>query len=408
MATWKIQSMFSGIGGLDLGVERALDAVTVAQCEMLEYNRKVLAKHWPDAVVTDDVRTLEAADDVDVLVAGFPCKDASLAFQRGRGGMKGLEGERTGLFWEVMRIADDTQPKVIVLENVRNLLNAGFDVVLEALDARGYDVRWGVWSAAACGAPHVRERLITVAVRRDWVDIAAVTDDAFPIRDAAPRSLFADLGQLPEHDSGAWDARRAIDPEWDVQRDARRASGGDAGRRLIATGNAVAPVVAEVSVRRTLTEWPEPTREATGDKIPAWGALVDGVVYETAQLVQAADTRSPIKTGDWVRFIETSRVDGKRHHTAEQARPVVGRVVYAEDGVDVADVELPGGIVEPFDVSQLRRWWPTPTAWDVKATGCAADLARKSPGLPLYTGGVGCPTLSEWAMGLPLGWTDVD
>lgn len=168
--------MFSGIGGLELGLEWAGVGHTVWQCELSSgqgdlwgaedtYTRAVLKKNWPGVRIFDDVRRLGVTEDippVDVLCGGFPCQDISQASQGG----KGLEGKRSGLFWEIVRIAELIEPRFIVLENVANLVNKGLETVLEALDRVGYDAEWHTLSAADIGAPHLRKRVFIIAWRQ--------------------------------------------------------------------------------------------------------------------------------------------------------------------------------------------------------------------------------------------------
>lgn len=104
----RVLDLFSGIGGFSLGLERTGGFETVAFCEIEEFPRKVLAKHWPDVPCYRDVRELTgarlAADGigVDVICGGFPCQDISFA---GKGA--GLAGERSGLFYEIARLAGE-------------------------------------------------------------------------------------------------------------------------------------------------------------------------------------------------------------------------------------------------------------------------------------------------------------
>jgi DNA (cytosine-5)-methyltransferase 1 len=162
-----VGSLFSGIGGLELGFERA--GFTVAwQVEIDEYCRKVLAKHWPDVPRYEDIRTVGAHNlaPVDVLVGGFPCQDISNAGKRA-----GIEGERSGLWREYARLVRELRPRYVVVENVSALLHRGIDTVLGELAESGYDAEWQVLPAAAFGAPHLRERIFIVAyspsVRRE-------------------------------------------------------------------------------------------------------------------------------------------------------------------------------------------------------------------------------------------------
>lgn len=154
-------SLFSGIGGLDLGFERA-GLVCKWQVEINEYARRVLEKHWPEVPKHDDIRTFTNAAYVDIVAGGFPCQDISYA---GKGA--GLRGERSGLFFEVCRLVGEMGPRFIVLENVAALLTRGMDDVLGTLASLGYDAEWDCIPAAAFGAHHIRERVFIVACRSD-------------------------------------------------------------------------------------------------------------------------------------------------------------------------------------------------------------------------------------------------
>jgi len=156
-------SLFAGIGGFDLGFERA-GLRCKWQVEINEFCRKVLAKHWPNVRRHDDVKTFppEGSDldewRVDVICGGFPCQDISVA---GRGA--GIEGERSGLWSEYSRIVRLLRPRFVVVENVPALLGRGLHRVLGDLAACGYDAEWDCLPAAAVGAPHLRERVFIVA-----------------------------------------------------------------------------------------------------------------------------------------------------------------------------------------------------------------------------------------------------
>jgi DNA (cytosine-5)-methyltransferase 1 len=157
-------SLFAGIGGFDLGLERA-GMVCKWQVEIDDYATKVLEKHWPDTTRFRDVRNCgqHNLEPVDIVCGGFPCQDISGANPNA----KGISGERSGLWFQFARIIRELEPRWVVAENVKRLLsiNAGWDFgeVLRTLDASGYDVEWDVLPAAAFGAPHIRERVILVA-----------------------------------------------------------------------------------------------------------------------------------------------------------------------------------------------------------------------------------------------------
>lgn len=157
-----IGSLFAGIGGLDLGLERAGLGPVRWQAEMDADARRVLRKHWPDAKQLEDVRFVKAGRglEVDLICGGFPCQDVSYA-----GTGKGLEGERSGLWFEFARVVRDLRPRVVVVENVSALLRRGIDAVLGTLASLGYDAAWNCLTAAAVGAPHRRDRFFMVAWR---------------------------------------------------------------------------------------------------------------------------------------------------------------------------------------------------------------------------------------------------
>jgi DNA (cytosine-5)-methyltransferase 1 len=155
-------SLFAGIGGFDLGLERA-GMRCEWQVEIDPYARAVLAKHWPDVRRHEDVRTFpppEGEWGVDVICGGFPCQDISVA---GKGA--GLAGARSGLWYEYARIIGELRPRYVIVENVAALLTRGADVVLGTLATLGYDAEWHVIPASAVGAPHRRDRLWIIAFR---------------------------------------------------------------------------------------------------------------------------------------------------------------------------------------------------------------------------------------------------
>jgi DNA (cytosine-5)-methyltransferase 1 len=164
---YKLLDLFSGIGGFSLGLERTGGFETVAFCEIEEFPRRVLAKHWPKVPCYHDIRELSAARlaadgiGVDAICGGFPCQDISIA---GLGA--GLEGERSGLWFEFARLIGELRPKYVIVENVSALLHRGVDAVLGSLAALGYDAEWHCIPACAVGAPHERDRIWIVANSR--------------------------------------------------------------------------------------------------------------------------------------------------------------------------------------------------------------------------------------------------
>lgn len=155
--------LFSGIGGISEALEPWVR--TVAYCEQDRYAQAVLLSRMARgeirvAPIWDDVRTARANlfPAVDILVGGFPCQDISVA-----GDGAGLEGERSGLFYEILRLSGETRATHIFLENVPAITTRGGLRIVAELAAVGYDCRWLLISAAETGAPHVRERWFLMA-----------------------------------------------------------------------------------------------------------------------------------------------------------------------------------------------------------------------------------------------------
>lgn len=156
----RIGSLFSGIGGLELGLERAGLGRTIWQVESDARCREVLAKHWPNAERHADVRDVPSwyLVPVDLICGGFPCQDVSSAGKR-----VGLDGARSGLWWEYLRIVSELLPSWVVVENVASGARAWVDVVVNGLEQRGYACLPVPLAAADVGAPHERERIFIVA-----------------------------------------------------------------------------------------------------------------------------------------------------------------------------------------------------------------------------------------------------
>lgn len=162
-------SMFTGYGGLDMGIARVLDVETRWHADNAPGPAGILAHRYPDIPNLGDVREIDYTRPgmaVDILACGFPCQDVSAAGRR-----VGTRGERTRLYTETIRAIDALRPKLVIAENVRGLLVAngttpdrsGFGDVLAALTDVGYDAAWQVRSAASIGAPHRRERVFVAA-----------------------------------------------------------------------------------------------------------------------------------------------------------------------------------------------------------------------------------------------------
>jgi len=172
MKKLRVLDLFSGIGGFSLGLERTGGFETVAFCEIEEFPRRVLAKHWPEVPQYHDVRELTAARlaadgiGVDAITAGFPCQDISASgIQAGIG-----EDTRSGLYRQALRLVDEIRPSFAVFENVTRLLSGPKDApgewfwqFLSDLASIRYDAEWHCITAASIGAPHERDRIWIIA-----------------------------------------------------------------------------------------------------------------------------------------------------------------------------------------------------------------------------------------------------
>jgi DNA (cytosine-5)-methyltransferase 1 len=152
-------SLFAGIGGFDLGFERA-GIKTVWQVEIDPFCRKVLEKNFPHAERFDDIRGCGRHNltGVDVIAGGFPCQDVSNAGKRA-----GIDGTRSGLWSQMRRVICELRPRIVVVENVAALLGRGLERVLGDLAESGFDAEWDCIPAFAVGAPHRRDRVFIVA-----------------------------------------------------------------------------------------------------------------------------------------------------------------------------------------------------------------------------------------------------
>lgn len=227
-------SLFAGIGGFDLGFERA-GMVCKWQVEINEFCRRVLAKHWPAVHRHDDVRTFPDGDPeafkVDVICGGFPCQDISSSGKRA--GIQ--DGTRSGLWSEYARVVRVVRPRFVVVENVADVLHRGLGVVLGDLAGMGFDAEWRCLPAAAFGVAQRRPRVFVVADSNRWRldrgEKRHVFDEGFE------RRAYADGLALGERAAATAAAR--------VRRMAGRVPRGVDRPRIAACGNAVVPQVAE-------------------------------------------------------------------------------------------------------------------------------------------------------------------
>lgn len=223
-------SLFAGIGGFDLGFERA-GMKCKWQVEINPFAVAVLEKHWPNVKRFRDIRDFEpkAQHRVDVVCGGFPCQDISLA-----GSGKGLDGERSGLWSEYFRIVSQIRPKYVVVENVSALLRRGIDRVLGDLAVIGYGAEWQTFFASDFALPHRRERICIVAypneiVRSERQGLGIIADRETEVFGAGREECTSIRVQTADHFIGVDDG---------VTRELY-------GPRAEAVGNMVVPPAAE-------------------------------------------------------------------------------------------------------------------------------------------------------------------
>lgn len=235
-----IGSLFSGIGGLELGLEWAGFGPVVWQVEQSEFCRGVLARHWPgaDRSVTD-VRAARSLSAVDLICGGFPCQDVSSA-----GAGAGLDGRRSGLWYEFRRVVGELRPGAVVVENVASGKSRWLCEVRSDLHALGYRTRALLLHAADVGAPHRRARIFVLALANG----SSVGPEARGLggggEDEAGRRLFALAGSGPGALATPMATSATIDRGGRPQR-GKNAQGG--------------PSLAEV-----VHHWPTPTASAYG------------------------------------------------------------------------------------------------------------------------------------------------
>ena len=253
-----VGSICAGIGGWDLGLERA-GMATRWQVEIDPWCRRVLSKHFPSATQYEDANALDytKVSHVEVIAAGYPCQPFS---QASHGERKGFDDPRN-VWPAVARAIRDIRPRFALLENVRGHLSMGFGRVLSDLAAIGYDAEWHILPAAAFGAPHMRERIWIVGVRRVDSDADGERREEFNASAVASASIFGEgdraSGSGSRDDDGPRPFRRCEQWTTPPPKPAvfRMANGIPAGldrRRLRALGNALVPQIAEFIGRRVI------------------------------------------------------------------------------------------------------------------------------------------------------------
>lgn len=248
--------LFSGIGGISHALTPWVRPV--AYCENERYAQAVLMSRMArgdlyQAPIWDDVRTLRGdyLPEVDIISGGFPCQDISVA-----GAGAGLGGERSGLFFEISRLARECRPKFIFLENVPAIAVRGLDRVLMELVALGYDCRWTIVSAAEVGAAHLRERWFLLGHTDVQHGLLSKPEHTHASGDTV-RSESIKISRSNQKAQSVWNgnARDIAEPSKGFASPrVGRAGDGISNRmdRLHALGNAVVPTQTKEAFRRLI------------------------------------------------------------------------------------------------------------------------------------------------------------
>lgn len=259
----RVLDLFSGIGGFSLGLERA-GMTTVAFCEIEDYPRRVLAKHWPGVPIYNDIRKLTAerlrADGitVDLICGGFPCQDISDAGPR-----IGIKGARSGLWFEYCRLIENVRPQYVIVENVLALRYRGLGSVLRSLNEIGYDAEWHCIPACAVGAPHRRDRIWVIAYPAGSRLHAPALGGLYQqttgqgSRDGEPWRLpTARLARSVANAEQRPMVKRKLSDKWRPEPDVARMVDGVSGRlvahEIKAFGNSLVPDIPEIIGRAIL------------------------------------------------------------------------------------------------------------------------------------------------------------
>lgn len=256
--------LFSGIGGISIGLTEWVRAI--AYCEQDRYCQGVLMSRMSEgmlhtAPIWDDVRTLSSEQfriPIDIVFGGFPCQDISVA-----GNGVGLEGERSSLYFEIVRLCRELRPRFVFLENVQAITIRGLDRVLLELTALGYDSRWTIVSASEFGAPHLRERWFLLAhANSDGIWSESISKHERKSKtisiDHGSKEFMADTNSVrklqPQGSKQDEWGRSSHSSWWSIEPEVGRMANGISFRvdRIKGLGNSVVPMQAREAFKRLM------------------------------------------------------------------------------------------------------------------------------------------------------------
>ncbi len=206
----RVGSLFSGIGGMEIGLSKSIPNIRPMWfCEQDKFAQSILSKHWASVPIYDDVRNINKSnvESIDILTGGFPCQDISI-----QGNKKGVNhGKKSGLWWEMLRIIGDLRPRIVIMENVANILRLGGTDVVGSLAKIGYSVEWEIVSARQFGAPHLRKRWFGVAYPTDADRAIIGKRTEIPVEMATGRRIEHGVGFRCQGLSTFWNNKRPSD-----------------------------------------------------------------------------------------------------------------------------------------------------------------------------------------------------
>lgn len=317
-------SLFSGIGGFILGAKRA-GLNTLWNCELDEFNRKILKKHFPDQQQYEDIRLMNHPPYVDIISGGFPCQDISIANTHA----KGIKGEKSLLWKEMLRIIQQVRPRYVLIENSSMLSKRGIEQVLCDLAQIGYDAHWDYLQARWFGLPHKRERLFIVAYPNG---LGRKTNDVFLTQPCKERieTLSGKSGRTDRLrrvlcDTTEYQGCSSRPSAWNVQtikairtKEIRRQKtyqsrilrivDGVPNRlhRITALGNAVVPQIAQY-LFDVIKQINMNTLNAPPIKSPAWYRARMDAIPEHMNYVRQIIARTESDPASWVQMQRTLR-----------------------------------------------------------------------------------------------------
>jgi DNA (cytosine-5)-methyltransferase 1 len=328
----RVLSLFSGVGGLDLGLERA-GMTVVGQSEIDPYACRVLAKHWPDVPNLGDITKITEADlerlgPIDLVCGGFPCTDLSVA-----GKQAGIHAARSGLFFDLMRVVRMVGPRYVLLENVPALLSRAdwMGAVLGELAESGFDAQWDCIPAQAVGAPHRRDRVFVIAYAADADSAGLEPDDRRAIRDEQRDGPTASEGRQDQQDRTGGDGQDMAHPAGEqgrrIQQRGLSADAGAGGEDVADAeckgleGHGTDAGQAEIAQPGHHGAWPRPGGEDVADAVH-YG--LDAAQHEAMQGGSGAtgkQAQSPhAGTG-----LQGRRIGGRYSADQREAEPGMGR-----------------------------------------------------------------------------------